>query len=92
MPRLLAFLQGAVTLAYLLAALFFFRFWRRTRDRLLGSFGVAFLLLAANQAAAFAIGSGDERAGWTYVLRVLGFVLILVAILRENLGRRAARG
>lgn len=88
MTLLLPFLVGAVTLSYLLAALFFLRFWTRTRDRLLLSFGIAFLLLAANQAAAFSLGQDDERTGWTYILRVLGFLLILGAIVAENVGSR----
>ncbi len=83
------FLSGAVTLGFLVAATFFFRFWRRTRDRLFASFGVAFLLLALNQALAAFWGAGDELTPYTYVLRVLGFVLILFAIVDKNIsGRR----
>jgi peptidoglycan/LPS O-acetylase OafA/YrhL len=79
------YLAGAVTLGYLVAALFFARFWKRTRDRLFVTFAIAFVLLALNQALAQWLGAADERVGYTYLLRVLSFVLILAAIVDKNL-------
>jgi peptidoglycan/LPS O-acetylase OafA/YrhL len=86
------YISGAVTLGYLIAALFFARFWKRTRDRLFVSFAVAFVLLALNQALAQWLGAADERVGYTYLLRVLGFVLILAAIVDKNISNRKAGG
>jgi hypothetical protein len=83
------YISGAVTLGYLIAALFFARFWKRTRDRLFVSFAVAFVLLALNQALAQWIGAADERVGYTYLLRVLGFALILAAIIDKNISSRS---
>ena len=86
---MIAFLSGAVTLGALVASLFFLRFWRKTSDRFFLAFAVAFLLLALNQALAQWIGAADERAGYTYLLRVVAFGLILAAIIDKNLsGRR----
>jgi hypothetical protein len=85
------FLSGAVTLAYIVAAMYFVHFWRRTQDRLFLAFAAAFALLALNQITAFALGVEDERSNYTYVLRVLGFVLILLAIVDKNLGVRRRR-
>ena len=84
------FMSGAVTLGFLAAAGFFLRFWRKTQDRLFLAFAAAFVLLAVNQALAAFLGAGDERTPYTYLLRVLGFVLILYAIVDKNLssGRR----
>ena len=83
------FLAGALTLAYVVAAVYFFHFWRRTADRLFLNFGLAFVLFALNQFAIFMIGATDERGNYAYILRVLGFVLILVAIVEKNtLARR----
>jgi hypothetical protein len=79
------FLAGAVTLGFFVAAGFFLRFWRRTHDRLFLAFAAAFALLALNQALAAFLGASDERTPYTYVLRVLGFVLILLAIVDKNL-------
>jgi hypothetical protein len=81
---LIDFLAGAVTLGFLVAAGFFLRFWRRTRDRLFLAFAAAFTLLAMNQALAAFLGAGDELTPYTYLLRVLGFVLILYAIVDKN--------
>ncbi len=83
---LIDFLSGAVSATYLIAAGFFLRFWRRTRDPLFRSFASAFVLLAANQIIVSILGRADERSGYAYVLRVIGFLLILFAIIRKNLG------
>ena len=80
------FLAGGLTMAYLVAGVYFFRFWRKTREQLFRSFGLAFWLLALNQAIVSMLGAADERSGYAYVLRVVGFLLILYAILRKNLG------
>jgi hypothetical protein len=93
-PVLIDFLAGAVTLGFFVSAAFFLRFWRRTRDRLFLAFAAAFVLLAVNQALAAFLGASDELTPFTYVLRVLGFVLILYAIVDKNLssGRKAKAG
>jgi hypothetical protein len=79
------FLAGATALGYAVAGVFFLRFWRATRDRLFFAFAVAFTLLAANQLLAALLEAGDERTPFVYSLRVLGFLLILVAIVDKNL-------
>jgi len=81
---LVDFLAGAVTLGFFVAAGFFLRFWRRTRDRLFLAFAAAFVLLAVNQALAALLGAGDELTPYTYLLRVLGFMLILYAVIDKN--------
>jgi len=89
---MIEFLSGAVTMGFAVAAIFFLRFWRRTAERLFLAFAAAFFLLALNQALALWLGAADERVGYTYMLRVLGFVFILGAILDKNLAAgRAAR-
>ena len=53
---------------------------------------VAFALLAINQLLATFLGAGDELTPYTYVLRVLGFLLILLAIVDKNVfNRRGTR-
>jgi len=90
---LVDFLSGAITLGFFTAAGFFLRFWRLTRDRLFLAFSAAFALLALNQALAAFLGAGDELTPYTYVLRVLGFILILYAIVDKNVAtdRKQAR-
>ena len=82
------FLAGALTLAYVIATVFFVHFWQRTSDRLFLAFAAAFALLALNQITIFALGVGDERYNYAYILRVLGFILILVAIVDKNIWSR----
>lgn len=88
---MIEFASGAITLGFLVAATFFLRFWRKTSDRLFLAFASAFLLLALNQALAQWIGAADERVGYTYLLRVLGFVLILAAIVDKNVSKGSRR-
>jgi hypothetical protein len=82
------YLAGAVTLGYFVAGVFFLRFWRKTADRLFLAFAAAFVLLALNQVIATFLEAGDERTVYVYSLRVLGFLLILWAILEKNLSAR----
>jgi hypothetical protein len=84
MDALINYLGGAVTLGYLVAGVFFLRFWRRTGERLFFAFAIAFVLLACNQMLATFIGAGEENVAYAYVLRVLGFILILAAIVDKN--------
>ena len=82
---LIGFMAGALTVGYVIAALFFLKFWRRTGDSLFAVFAAAFALLAANQAAPVLFGIPDEALGGVYLLRLGGFLLIIFAILRKNL-------
>jgi hypothetical protein len=86
---MIGFLAGAVTMGYLVGAAFFLRFWRRTHDRLFLAFSWAFVLFGVNQALADLFQVVFEPNSFVYVLRILGFVLILVAIFDKNLSRRA---
>jgi hypothetical protein len=81
---MIEFLSGAVAMGFAMGALFFLRFWRKTADRLFLAFAIAFFLLALNQW----LGAADERVAYTYLLRVLGFILILAAIVDKNLSAR----
>jgi hypothetical protein len=88
---MIGFLSGAVTLAHLIGSGFFLSFWRKTRDRLFLAFAAAFLLFAMNQALSFALTVVTEPTNLVYVLRVLGFVVIIVAIFDKNLQKPPAR-
>lgn len=77
-----AFVAGALTTGYLVAALFFLRFRRESGDRLFTIFAAAFALLGIQRFALFYFGSG---AGvWLYSLRLVAFALILFAIIDKN--------
>jgi len=81
-----AMVSGALVMGYAVAALFFLRFWRETRDRLFGIFAAAFALLSV-QRLALALSTdpnGDQLL--LYGMRLLAFVLILAAIIDKNRG------
>ncbi|MGQ0652090.1 MAG: DUF5985 family protein [Betaproteobacteria bacterium] len=83
-----AFLSGAVTFGYLIGALFFVRFWRRSADRLFLWFAIAFILLALNQFLAHVLNVISEPYSFVYGIRVLAFVLIIVAVVEKNTANR----
>jgi hypothetical protein len=73
-----------VAAGFLVAGLFFLRFWSRTRDPLFRSFAIAFWLLGLGQAV-LALGSIPvEERSWVYLIRLAAFLLILFAIARKN--------
>jgi hypothetical protein len=82
------FLDGATALACCAIALFFLRFWRETRDRLFGILALAFLVFAINRAVLTALDDNDEARAVVYVVRLLAFALIALAILDKNRPRR----
>ena len=83
------FASGALAMGYAVAALFFARFWRRTDVALFAWFSVAFVLLAAQRVMLVLIERDPDAMPWSYTVRLLGFVLILVGIAVQN---RASRG
>jgi hypothetical protein len=81
------FLNGALTMGLVVAALFFLRFWRRTRDQLFLAFSAAFLILATAQGLMALSGLPREDQSWLYLLRFFGFGLLILAIVIKNLNR-----
>ncbi|MDQ3273385.1 MAG: DUF5985 family protein [Pseudomonadota bacterium] len=78
------FLSGAIALASLVAGLFFFRFWWKTRDRFFLYFAASFCLEAVNRSYMVAAGEIREEFMVYYVIRLISYSLILVAIWDKN--------
>ena len=78
------FLSGAICMVCFTIALFFFRFWRRTADRLFFVFAGAFLLLMVERIVLVTIDASHEFAPYVYLVRLLAFVLIIGAIIDKN--------
>lgn len=83
--NLVSLAAGALIFGYLIASLFFLRFWRRTRDGLFIWFAVAFCLMAINQLALAFLDVPDDEMHYIYLIRISAFVLILWAIVWKNL-------
>lgn len=82
------FFSGMIAMGFAVCAVFFLRFWRRTRDSLFLVFSIAFLLLALNQALTSLLGLPLEERSWLYLLRLAAFLIIIAAIVRKNIGKR----
>ena len=82
-------LMGALSMGFLVAGLFFLRFWRETRDRLFGFFALSFFVLGANRAALGLTDEVGDRGDYHYWIRLLAFLLILLAIIDKNRTRKA---
>ena len=81
---MVAFLDGAVAMGCIVAALFFLRFWRDSRDALFLTFAVAFGIFALNYAALGLVPFANETRPYIFLLRLLGFLAILGGIARKN--------
>jgi hypothetical protein len=78
------FLSGAVTFGFVIAGLFFLRFWKRTEDGLFLAFAIAFWLLGLTQALLALSNIPVEERSWLYLIRLTAFALILIAIGWKN--------
>ena len=83
-------ITGAIVMGYAVAGLFFARFWQQTRDRLFLIFALSFWLLGAQRLALVLTSAIVESDTALYFVRLLAFLLILVAIVDKNRGGGAA--
>lgn len=78
------FLYGAIALACVVIAVLFLKFYRRTGDRLLQLFGIAFLLLAVERVLLVAVPLEFEARSSVYWIRLLAFTIVVVGIVFKN--------
>ena len=86
---LYAFFSGVLVAGFLVAALFFLRFWSRSNDPLFLSFACSFLLLGLGQSLLALGGFAVEERSWVYLIRLTAFLLILAAVYGKNRTRRS---
>jgi len=82
---LVDFLRGGTMVALLGIALFFFRFWRDSADRLFAYFCASFVILALSHALILFLGEGADLAPYSYWVRLGAFALIIIGIVEKNL-------
>ncbi|HEY0844406.1 MAG TPA: DUF5985 family protein [Noviherbaspirillum sp.] len=82
-----ALLAGAIAMASITIGLFFFGFWRSTRDRFFVFFALAFMLEAIHRILIAIVAQPEEHASAYYLVRLAAYVLILLAILDKNRSR-----
>lgn len=81
---------GAILLGYWAIGMFFFRYWRKTRDGLFGAFAAAFWILAIERLVLLLTDPLNELRPLLYLIRFFGFLVILAAIIGKNWTRRAS--
>jgi uncharacterized membrane protein len=80
----LAFVSGAMVMGYVVAGLFFLRFWGQTRDRLFLIFGLAFFVLGLQRLGLMLSERPMEARTDLYLVRLFAFLMILLAIIDKN--------
>lgn len=78
------FLSGAVTMGFATASILFYSYWRRTREPLFLTFAASFTLLAMNYAWLALTNIPVEERSALYIVRLIAFSLIIVAIVQGN--------
>lgn len=86
--NVIVFLQAVSATCAWACALFFYRFWRESGDRLFLFFGAAFLLLSTCWVLLALIDPTGESRPYVYAIRLVAFLLIIVAVIDKN---RSAR-
>jgi hypothetical protein len=79
-----AMLAGAIMLNAWAIALFFLRFWKKTRDRLFAWFALAFLLQGIEHVTMVTFSAGADSL--VYLIRLCAFLMIFWAIFDKNRG------
>jgi uncharacterized membrane protein HdeD (DUF308 family) len=82
------FAYGVIAAGYLIAGVFFLRFWSKTRESLLLIFACAFWLLAISQTLLGLLDLDREEQSWIYLIRLSAFSLIIVGIVSVNMRRK----
>ena len=82
------FLWGALTMASAITGLYFLKFWKTSHDRLFIFFALAFWILALNWVVLAFTHPQPETRHYSFLIRLLAFALIVVAILDKNRHRR----
>jgi len=81
-------LVGAIAMASIAVGLFFFRFWRTTHDRFFLYFAASFWIEGINRIHFGLAGAIHEDFPIYYLIRLVTYGLILIAILEKNLPLR----
>ena len=78
------FLAGTISASLLVIALFFLRFWKRTRDRLFLYFAAAFVTLMIEQILRSVLAVNDDSVPAVYSVRLVAFAFIIFGIAGKN--------
>ena len=86
------FLSGICMASFAAAGLFFFKFWKASRDVFYLHFALACVLFSFERVVLLFVADAQtsirtlqsERASWVYLIRLIGFLVILYAVIGKN--------
>lgn len=81
---MIGLVSGILIAEYTTIALFFLRFWTKSKDRLFLMFSGAFALLAVQRLSIALTREIMEHQAPLYLLRLTAFIVIIVAIVDKN--------
>ena len=81
---MISFLSGSLFALDFVIGLFFLKFWAASRDRLFAMFAAAFWILGIQRLLLTLTRTIFEDQAIFYTLRLLAFVIIIVAIVDKN--------
>lgn len=90
------FISGIYMTTFLFSGIFFLKFWKASKDTFFLYFAMACGLIAFERVLLFLVSGyselpqANESRTYVYVVRLIAFALILIAIIDKN--RRARRG
>jgi hypothetical protein len=86
MSQAIVLMQGMCAAIAMAIGLFFLSFWQRSRDRLFLYFAIAFWLMSSSWALLGLIAPDADNRPYVYGLRLVAFLLVIVAIIDKNRG------
>ena len=78
---IVAWMQGAISMGFLVVAMFFVSFWRETRDRFFAFFATGFAVLSVHRTIFAFTYTNAAWTNFSFTLRLAGYLIILGAIL-----------
>lgn len=77
-------ISGAFMMCCLISGIFFYKFWKKTGDRLFILFAYSFFLMAVERLVLGYVGVRNEPSPLIYLIRLAAFILIIFAIVDKN--------
>ena len=76
--------SGTLIFGFWVGGLLFLRYWKTTRDVLFGWFAAAFWMLMLERVFLVIINPEDEARPYVYLVRLLAFSMLIVAVIQKN--------
>jgi hypothetical protein len=78
------FLWGVIASLSLVAAVFFWKYWRKTHEGLFLGMALGFGLLMVHWTALAVVNPSDDTRHYLYIVRFLAFVVMIAGVVAKN--------